>query len=588
MDIADFDNADQRFENDLDDEIETTVSILLGNLESFFGDSGQLDQARELVAEVQAAGDVSIFNGNPLFFGAPDAGADLINVFVTSEVVNRSTDFHGDYNWDLFFNKEKSEDRFLTLRSGYRKSVREREAIGQGFQVLVQSAAGSNSTVEDNSNFNITQSDLDGTSGRNAGAEFLNNLIEILDGNGVQELDTENTAEFDARSNFDAEIDVTGLYGALDFHWDKWLTASLGYRFETERVRGGRSFPAVNVDNRAAEFASQERVSGLAPDNFDVTLEEFLNDPTLLDSSRDEDFNLFSLNVEGKFFQDKLKLGFSASETTARPSIRQFLGFNQFVPEESIIFVGSPNVRTATIENLDFNLEWAITDRLDLSVSRFYKDIEDATVSFFAGSSNGIASIRTVDPLIAEAESSVLDDDFLTGQINGWELTLDWRLNDYWTLSGNATIIDRSELNFGDTFIDPARSAEEVNFTTDFPDQPNNIYNVILGYNNNEWGLSANLIYNFTGERLRYLPASGQDGQIEIFRNARSQLDFNISKAFALRGADYNLKFSVNNLLDEADIQFERLTGGSINSPTNPRQVSNSGRTYGLELTVSF
>jgi len=70
------------------------------------------------------------------------------------------------------------------------------------------------------------------------------------------------------------------------------------------------------------------------------------------------------------------------------------------------------------------------------------------------------------------------------------------------------------------------------------------IVNFFLGYNNDSIGLSANLSYNVSGEKIAVVVVGATPN---VYQKPVHQLDFNITKRI---GEKFSLKFKAQNILN--------------------------------------
>jgi hypothetical protein len=114
---------------------------------------------------------------------------------------------------------------------------------------------------------------------------------------------------------------------------------------------------------------------------------------------------------------------------------------------------------------------------------------------------------------------------------------------------------------------------------TGFTGQPSHIFNLFTGYENSEQGVSANLIYNFTGSFLSAAPA---DPNVPgIVEEAFQTLDFIFQKSFRTWECDGKVTLGVRNILDSTRSQV--FDGTEITF-----RQGKPGRIFSVSCEVNF
>ena len=158
-----------------------------------------------------------------------------------------------------------------------------------------------------------------------------------------------------------------------------------------------------------------------------------------------------------------------------------------------------------------------------------------------------------------------------SGIVQGLEFDFDHRFDDHWTVGGNLAYI-KSDLEPGNASI-PAPI-----FAKSFESQPNWIFNFNLGFELPDHGLTANLVYNYTGEFLAAV--TGTSAVPSVLRDPSHSLDLILRKSFETSFGDGNVAFKISNLLDNpTSFSYEN---GAVYSTFHP------GREYSLSLSFGF
>jgi len=231
---------------------------------------------------------------------------------------------------------------------------------------------------------------------------------------------------------------------------------------------------------------------------------------------------------------EKMNLRFSYNRTLARPSFRELAPYASLNFVGDFVFIGNADLQRTLIDNFDFRYEYFINPGELLSFSAFFKRfINPIERTFNTEAANPELTLRNAD------EAQILGLEVEIRKNLGF---ISWMKN--FTAGGNFTYVksrvtvDPKELSLKREF-DPGFSNERVMFG-----QAPYIVNTFLSYSNDSLGLSANLSYNISGQKLYLVNAVGIP---DVYEQPRGQLDFNISKNLGKR---FTVRFSVKNLLD--------------------------------------
>lgn len=232
--------------------------------------------------------------------------------------------------------------------------------------------------------------------------------------------------------------------------------------------------------------------------------------------------------------KDYMNLRFSYNRTLARPSFRELAPYASLNFIGDFVFIGNADLKRTLIDNLDFRYEYFMNPGELVSVSLFYKRfINPIERTFNTEAANPELTLRNAD----------------RAQLLGGELEIRKNLGFISFLKnvnvgGNFTYVksyvtvDQKELSLKREF-DPEFSDRRVMFG-----QAPYIINAYMNYSNDSIGLSMNVSYNISGEKLYLVNAVGIP---DVYEQPRGQLDFNVSKKL---GDRFSLKFSAKNLLD--------------------------------------
>lgn len=236
-----------------------------------------------------------------------------------------------------------------------------------------------------------------------------------------------------------------------------------------------------------------------------------------------------------------MKLRGSWSRTIARPTYRELapIATQEFLEGDE--FVGNPGLELSEITNYDLRWEWFQRPGEVLAFSLFYKDIQKPIeyISFGAGG-------RTfINPF-----------NFDQGTIQGFEIEAKSSLDVIWerlggfTVSANYSLLD-SEVDVLQEELELLRQFGIGEETRRLLGQPEFIANLAITYDNDDWGTSAGLFYNYVGEVLKSGAAQG-DTEVganpDVFESSIANLDFNVSQRIT---SIFSISLKGKNLLED-------------------------------------
>ncbi len=303
----------------------------------------------------------------------------------------------------------------------------------------------------------------------------------------------------DTRNSYTGLQSVVGGYAMVDLHFTPKFRAELGLRYEGNQM----------------ETSSKKK---------NIQKGE-LNDNDILPA-----INLTYTVV------DNMNLRLAYTRTLSRPTFREIAPFASFSPVAPTI-VGNPDLNRSLIDNIDLKWEYFMRPNEIISFGLFYKNFTDP--------------IEMVDnPVAVNPEISYQN--VKQARNYGFEVefrkSLDFINAIHNMFFGVNLAYIRSEVS-----IDPLELESIRALVPDHPDtrplfgQAPYIVNGILGYNNDKIGLSANLVYNMTGERISLVTKGGTP---DVYQQPLALLDLNIqqnlSKHFVLTLKAKNLLNSIS------------------------------------------
>ena len=423
--------------------------------------------------------------------------------------------------------RSTEKPNILDLKGGVSRFDRNRQVRGRLFKYTLASRIGGESAQD-------TQ----------AGVDYRNNFSDLVADGINNERRTlgdfvleDQTRQGDTVRNVDASSLVESYYLMGLLKWEK-LEFTGGARHEQEE-RTFFIYPELNP-NDVAENKN--------PDG-PIENEYWLPAANLT-------YYFGEMDDAGK---GKHSVRFAYGKTIARPTFYEFAPILTVDQKTGLEIVGNENLVDTEIDNYDVRWEYFPTPGEVFSVSLFSKNMLNPIVT-------------TVDNTSGSGFRKSWQN-AASGSIQGAEAEFRKYLDSQrtWNVSGNFTYID----SLISAVVDPDTGLP-VGSATVFEGQPTYIANFAIGYDNRDWGLSANLIYNFTGEILTDI--SADPAVPNIFLEPQQSLDFVISKT--MRNG-IKLKFAAKNLLDEPVRKF--YEGQSLTY-----EEYTKGREYSVGLSFDF
>jgi len=245
-----------------------------------------------------------------------------------------------------------------------------------------------------------------------------------------------------------------------------------------------------------------------------------------------------SLNAVYKLNSES-NLRFAATQTLARPNMRELAPFAALDFIGGFIYEGTPNIKRTKITNLD--LRWEMYPNAKngkgelIAVSGFYKHFKDPI-------------IRVFDPLKPNPTINFNNVDKAT--VYGVEIEFRKALGQWWNSLENFQLSTNVSLIYSVSPISPDELAAARNNNPDFPAtrpfqaQSPYLINANLTYDNDSVNIESTLSFNLFGPRLAQV---GTLGTPDIYERPIPTLNWNISKGF---GKHWSMTLKVNNILN--------------------------------------
>jgi hypothetical protein len=253
------------------------------------------------------------------------------------------------------------------------------------------------------------------------------------------------------------------------------------------------------------------------------------------------------------------------SKTIARPSFRELAAYRSYDPILDDLLDGNPNLQMSAIDNYDLRWEWFFNPGEIVSVSVFYKSLENAIERKYFDVSGNLITFDN------RKEGEVFGVEFEARKNLAF---LDPNLSVF-TVGGNVSLIGSETELTDDEFTVKQGLLPGTERTRQLYDQSPYIVNLDLTFDNPSSGTTASLIYNVAGPRITIASLNTED----IFEQPAPILDFIIGQKL---GRHLTVKFAAKNLLNP---QIERTYGEDSNLIYSSYK---KGRSFGLSLSYDF
>ena len=325
------------------------------------------------------------------------------------------------------------------------------------------------------------------------------------------------------------------IYGQVDWTYDDTWRIAAGVRWEDYRQAAvpwnpfgfSGSDPQVNpcdiVD--PCDFITN-----------DDDTRDFTSDAAF---AEDKVYPSASITYMTDWWADNFQLRLGFSETAVRPDLREITSSSYIDPITDDLTRGNPGVRPAEMSNFDLRGEWFFANGDNLTVTFFYKDIDQPIEFFESPASDTTIAREIVNATSAEVQGVEIEALKELGFLGS--------LFDTLFVQGNVTFQD-SELVCD---IDSCTADAPTNRTRKLAGASDYVANVMLGFDSPEARHTASLIYNVFGERLY---VAGRNGAPDGFEQPFHSLDFTY---FWYPTDTMTLKLKAQNILDET-ITIER------------------------------
>jgi TonB-dependent receptor len=267
-----------------------------------------------------------------------------------------------------------------------------------------------------------------------------------------------------------------------------------------------------------------------------------------------------TLMQPGFWGSNDFQLRFGWSETVARPDLREISDATYIDPLTEARVRGNPQLTDSNLSNYDLRAEWFFGGGDNLTLSLFYKDIEDPIETVEAQGSDDNIALTFINAEKAELYGLEVEG------LKGLGFLSDGGWTNAFFVSGNVTVSD-SEITIGDAAPNLTNNKRAMTQHSDL------VVNVQLGYDSPNEMHSASVAYNMYSERVFF---AGRGGAEDAMEQPFNSLDLIYSFHPTER---MTVKLRLQNLLDEDTV----IEQGGVDVLTQ-----NIGTTAKLDLSYRF
>lgn len=252
---------------------------------------------------------------------------------------------------------------------------------------------------------------------------------------------------------------------------------------------------------------------------------------------------------------DKINIRLAYFKTVARPEFRELAAFTFFDFTTGFRVTGNPNLKRSSIDNYDVRAEWFPGAGQIVSISGFYKKINNAIEQVLE---------------IGNPNSTTFANSQLAQNVGG-ELEYRFKLNTLFN-TDSSKFLSNTTIFSNFAYIQSKVDNRNANGGEIRPLQGQSPYIINAGIqyldNDNDWGVSIS--YNWIGRRI-VIVGSPKD-EPSIWENPRHVLDLQISKTFKKK---FEIKLNVRDMIAQNQIRYQdinnngKLDKGSENENKN-------------------
>ena len=282
------------------------------------------------------------------------------------------------------------------------------------------------------------------------------------------------------------------------------------------------------------------------------------------------DYTNFLPSVHANFdLSDDLKLRLSATTGLSRPSYPEVRASQSVDAVNETVSGGNPDLDAETSIGVDASLEWYFDTASILSVSAFYRSIDNVIYpgATMVDGSNFAPGLFAPGQMVAYNTFLNGDD----GKLSGIEFNYIGSFDEYLPLDGFGATANV-------TFLDSEFTAPSLGITAPIPGTSDLIYNTSVFYEN--YGVSARISYQW---RDAWLSTTESGPLLNQYWDETERLDAKVQYQLPwdFGGATTVVFAEANNLTDYNDRRY-------IESPATIDQIEGYGKSFMFGLSVDY
>lgn len=329
----------------------------------------------------------------------------------------------------------------------------------------------------------------------------------------------------------------------------------------TEQVLGGYAMLVQKISDRL-RFIGGARIEKT---DFDVISESVNAERGVID----ELDILPSLNLIFAL-NDKSNLRAAASQTLARPNMREMAPFTSVDFIGGYFFRGNPQLERTTIRNYDLRYEFFPGAGELIAASVFYKDFTDPIV-------------KVLEPVASGGQ--LVTDNVDRAILYGIEVEFRKNITDKFQVGTNFTLIE-SEVELTEEELEAFKKVNpEIKDTRPFQAQSPFIWNITLSYSDYEKLFTTTLFSNMFGRRLYANGFGGAPDVYEIYGTNKNNIpapDMNLVVSKGLSD-HFELTFKFQNILG-----YDMVRKQEFKNQDFITESFNRGRTFSLGIKYAL
>ncbi|QWC57295.1 TonB-dependent receptor plug domain-containing protein [Erythrobacter sp. 3-20A1M] len=353
-------------------------------------------------------------------------------------------------------------------------------------------------------------------------------FVDANNGNGLELIETDPGTPV-----FDAELEIAAGYLKGNFLFGDTISLDAGVRYED----------ATQTTTPVETFVS---VPPSIP-------------PTQLDRSYWLPAATLTFDLDGG-----KQIRLNASKTIARPQFRELIAQPYYDPESNQPYLGNPLLVDSQLYNAEARFEWYYAPEQRLSVSGFYKRIEnpiEAYVSFFGGDFVvSYANAPSADLYGAELELvKYFDLSEMGGMLSTRRAVV---IGNYTYTQSNISV------EAGDTTaIYGAASSNATDYFRDgspLTGQSDHIVNFQLGLEDEDRLSQQTILLSYASNRVVARGLNGSTPQPDVIEKPGLQVDFVWREGFSVFGTELEAKFEARNIFGTDHEEFQKSDDARI------------------------